>query len=105
MKPSEYKYGTTTYNNRYFPNGLVSLLLLLFLIPWNVNAAEQESLSANKTASTESITSEGCQLDYGYFKNDTDPKCYPLDSIGIPPPKDKVFCAALGCPYNPPDLG
>jgi hypothetical protein len=81
---------------------LVSLLLLLSLIPWNVNS---EPLPANKTAATESITSEGCQPDHGYFKNDTDPKCYPLDSIGIPPPKDKVFCAALGCPYNPPDLG
>ena len=83
---------------------LISLLLLLNSKPWNVNAGQQESPSANKTSATERITSEGCQPDYGYFKNDTDPKCYPLDSIGMPPPKDKVFCAALCCPYNPPAL-
>lgn len=72
---------------------------------WDVNAARQESNSANKTTAAEGITSEGCQSGYGYFKNDSDPKCYLMGSIGIPPPEDKVFCAALGCPYNPPDLG
>jgi uncharacterized protein len=73
--------------------------------PYYVSAAQQESNSVNKTDALEGITSEGCQSGYGYFENDTNPECYPIGSIGIPPPKDKMFCAALGCPYNPPDLG
>jgi hypothetical protein len=84
---------------------LVSFFLLLSAIPWE-SAGQENSSATNKTTSAnEGITSEGCQTGYGYFKNDTNPSCYPIDSIGVPPPKDKVFCSELGCPYNPPDLG
>jgi hypothetical protein len=85
---------------------LMSLLLLLFTTPWEISGAQDDSSATNKTTSpNENISSEGCQTGYGYFKNDTNPSCYPIDSIGVPPPKDKVFCSALGCPYNPPALG
>ena len=30
--------------------------------------------------------------------------CEPLDKIGDAPPQKRGFCAALGCPYNPPNL-
>ncbi len=85
---------------------LLSFFLLLFATPWEINAAQEGSAATNKSASAdEGISSEGCQTGYGYFENDTNPSCYPIDSIGLPAPKDKVFCSALGCPYNPPDLG
>ncbi len=84
---------------------LMSFFLLLSATPWEINAAQEGSSATNKIASAnEGITSEGCQTSYGYFKNDTNPTCYPIDSIGVPPPKDKVFCSALGCPYNSLDL-
>jgi hypothetical protein len=49
-------------------------------------------------------TSEGCAEGWGYYVDDPNPICEPLDAIGEGPPKDLAFCAALGCPYNPPNL-
>jgi hypothetical protein len=46
--------------------------------------------------------SKGCSEGWGYYVNDPDPICEPLDKIGEGPPPDQAFCAALGCPYNPP---
>jgi hypothetical protein len=40
----------------------------------------------------------------GYLVDDPDPICEPLDKIGEDPPQETGFCAALGCPYNPPNL-
>lgn len=47
-------------------------------------------------------SSEGCGEGWGYYANDPNPICEPLDKIGQGPPPDQAFCAALGCPYNPP---
>lgn len=47
-------------------------------------------------------SSEGCGEGYGYYVGDPNPICEPLDKIGQGPPPDQAFCAALGCPYNPP---
>ena len=55
-------------------------------------------------ASSQSTSSEGCSDGYGYYTNDPDPICEPLDKIGKGPPPNTVFCTALGCPYNPPNL-
>lgn len=50
------------------------------------------------------IVTKGCAEGLGYHTNDSNPRCYPLDSIGEGPPEGTAYCAALGCPYNPPDL-
>lgn len=55
-------------------------------------------------ASSQSTSSEGCGEGYGYYTDDPDPICEPLDKIGKGPPPNTVFCTALGCPYNPPNL-
>ena len=55
-------------------------------------------------ASSQSTSSEGCSEGYGYYTDDPDPICEPLDKIGKGPPPNTVFCTALGCPYNPPNL-
>jgi len=55
-------------------------------------------------ASSQSTSSEGCGEGYGYYTDDPDPICEPLDKIGESPPPNTVFCTALGCPYNPPNL-
>jgi hypothetical protein len=47
-------------------------------------------------------SSEGCGEGFGYHVDDPSPICEPLDKIGKGPPPDMAFCAALGCPYNPP---
>ena len=49
-------------------------------------------------------SSEGCSEGWGYYVDDPNPICEPLDKIGQGPPPDQAFCAALGCPYNPPNL-
>ncbi|MGB8641906.1 MAG: hypothetical protein WCD28_06435 [Nitrososphaeraceae archaeon] len=46
-------------------------------------------------------SSEGCAEGWGYKSDDPTPICEPLDKMEGPPP-DMAFCAALGCPYNPP---
>ena len=48
------------------------------------------------------ISSSGCGEGYGYNANDPNPVCEPLDRISKGLPPDQAFCAALGCPYNPP---
>jgi hypothetical protein len=81
----------------------ISIIYLdLLLISFNLALASTTSNSTNSTS--RETTSEGCGTGFGYYKDDNDPKYYPLDKIGHPPPEDIVFCAALGCPYNPPDL-
>ena len=47
-------------------------------------------------------SSKGCAEGWGYKADDPTPICEPLDKIGEGPLPDKAFCAALGCPYNPP---
>jgi hypothetical protein len=47
-------------------------------------------------------SSKGCGAGWGYYIDDPNPICEPLDKIGEGPPPDMAFCAALGCPYNPP---
>jgi hypothetical protein len=49
-------------------------------------------------------TSKGCAEGWGYYVDNPSPICEPLDKIGEGPPPDMAFCAALGCPYNPPNL-
>jgi hypothetical protein len=51
-----------------------------------------------------STSSKGCAEGWGYYVDDPDPVCEPLDKIGQGPSQDVGFCAALGCPYNPPNL-
>jgi hypothetical protein len=41
---------------------------------------------------------------WGYYVDDPDPICEPLEKMGEDPPQNVGFCAALGCPYNPPNL-
>lgn len=50
------------------------------------------------------IITKGC-FGGGYHK-DRPKICFPIENgeLEIEPPKDVSFCAALGCPYNPPDL-
>jgi hypothetical protein len=55
-------------------------------------------------ASGPATSSKGCAEGWGYYVGDSDPICEPLDKIGEGPPQDMGFCAALGCPYNPPNL-
>jgi hypothetical protein len=51
---------------------------------------------------TPPISSKGCGEGWGYYVDDPNPICEPIDKIGQGPPPDQAFCAALGCPYNPP---
>jgi hypothetical protein len=47
-------------------------------------------------------SSKGCGEGFGYNVDDPNPICEPIDKIRQGPPLDMAFCAALGCPYNPP---
>jgi hypothetical protein len=81
--------------------GVVALLLLLLLLLLSsfIVAYVYSSLSSNH-----SISSIGWNEGYGFYVDDPDPICEPLGKIGEGPPQDAPFCAALGCPYNPPEL-
>src|SRR5688500_6765294 len=97
-------------------NIIVVLLLMLFTFPVfiSTSAAVYATTSSNNSTNSTSagqptnqnlatITSKGCGEGYGYYADDPNPICEPLDSIGQGPPPDQAFCAALGCPYNPPN--
>lgn len=77
---------------------VVALLLLLLLLLLSSIIVYASSLSNHSTSS------KGCGEGYGYYVDDPDPICEPLGKIGEGPPQDALFCAALGCPYNPPEL-
>lgn len=50
------------------------------------------------------IITKGCPDDYGYYE-DEKWICTPINDNGeleTEPPEDTAFCAALGCPWNPP---
>ena len=79
----------------------IVLLLFLLSLPSLVNPITYASSSSS--SSSHSISSKGCGEGYGYYMDDPDPICEPFDRIGKGPP-NSVFCTALGCPYNPPDL-
>lgn len=83
-------------------NTIVLLLFLLSLSSLLVNPITYASSSSS--SSSHSISSKGCGEGYGYYMDDPDPICEPFDRIGKGPPPNTVFCNALGCPYNPPDL-
>lgn len=76
----------------------------------NDNNGDEEDNNNNEEIELEQrITGKGCGGDaskVGYYIDDPNPKCYPIVD-GKPdttPPEGYAFCAALGCPYNPPDL-
>lgn len=52
------------------------------------------------------ILTDGC-FGGGYYKDDPNPKCHPINDDGeleTEPPKDTAPCTALGCLYNPPNV-
>jgi hypothetical protein len=91
-------------------NIIVVLLLMLFTFPVFISTSAAVYATFNSTNSTSigqlnqdlTVTSKGCGEGYGYYADDPNPICEPLDKIGHGPPPDMAFCAALGCPYNPP---
>jgi hypothetical protein len=90
-------------------NIIVSLLLSLFTllvfssIPVAYATSNNTStILAVQPVQDQNITSKGCGEGYGYVIEDPTPICEPVDKIGQGPPPDQAFCAALGCPYNPP---
>jgi len=83
-------------------NTIVLLIFLLLLSSLPVIPTTYASSSSS--SSNHSISSKGCGEGYGYYMDDPDPICEPFDRIGKGPPPNTVFCTALGCPYNPPDL-
>lgn len=68
------------------------------------NANATNANTTTNDSHKEIITSKGCAEGLGYHVNDPNPRCYPLDAIGEEPPEGTMYCAALGCPWNPPDL-
>ena len=89
--------------NPNFRACVVTLLLLLSVSSTVVYASSPPS-STSSSPSPPPTSSKGCAEGWGYYADDPDPTCEPLDKIGEGPPKDLGFCAALGCPYNPPNL-
>jgi hypothetical protein len=81
----------------------ITLLLLLFLLLLS-SSLSSVCLTIYASSSSDSISSEGCDKGHGYYADDPDPICEPFDRIGKGPPPNTVFCSALGCPYNPPNL-
>jgi hypothetical protein len=80
---------------------MIALSLLLLLLSLSVSPI---IVYASLSSSNHSTSLEGCSEGYGYYVDDPDPICEPLDRIGEGPPPNTVFCSALGCPYNPPNL-
>lgn len=89
--------------NSIFRACVVALLLVLSVSSIIAYASSPPS-STSTSPSPPPISSKGCAEGWGYNVDDPDPICEPLDKIGEGPPKDVGFCAALGCPYNPPNL-
>lgn len=81
---------------------LVALLLLSIVSSTVAYASTPPSSSSSP--SSPPTSSKGCAKGWGYYVDDPDPICEPLDKIKEGPPQDVGFCAALGCPYNPPNL-
>jgi len=80
---------------------MIALSLLLLLLSLLVSPL---IAYASLSSSNHSTSSEGCSEGYGYYVDNPDPICEPLDKIGKGPPPNTMFCSALGCPYNPPSL-
>jgi hypothetical protein len=75
------------------------------LLPEEPEEPIEEEESVGGIESFEIIT-DGC-FGGGYYADDSNPRCYPIKKNGelqTEPPEDQVFCAALGCFFNPPDL-
>jgi hypothetical protein len=81
---------------------VVTILLLLLLS--SVSSIVVYASNLSSSSSSPSTSSKGCAEGWGYYVDDPDPVCEPLDKIGQGPSQDVGFCAALGCPYNPPNL-
>lgn len=68
-------------------------------------APPDENEGGNESAEQElEIRIEGCPEGYGYHK-DGPYLCYPIEDgeLNTEPPQG-AYCAALGCPYNPPSI-
>ena len=83
---------------------MIKALLLLFSLLLSSSLSSVSPIIYASSSSSDSISSEGCGEGHGYYTDDPDPICEPFDRIGKGPPPDTVFCSALGCPYNPPNL-
>jgi hypothetical protein len=86
------------------PNFRACVVTLLLLLSVSSTVAYASSPPSSTSSSPPPTSSKGCADGWGYYADDPDPICEPLDKIGEGPPKDLGFCAALGCPYNPPNL-
>jgi hypothetical protein len=82
---------------------MIKTLSLLFLLFLSLSLSSVGPI-IYASSSSDSISSEGCGEGHGYYTDDPDPICEPFARIGKGPPPDTVFCSALGCPYNPPNL-
>jgi hypothetical protein len=76
---------------------LATITALAYATTTNMTVTEQPE--QNRT-----VTSKGCGEGWGYYVDNPNPICEPLDKLGEGPQNNTTFCAALGCPYNPPDL-
>ena len=104
IRVSEKRLTEFDFTEAYFRKKVVSVIalsLLLLLLSLSVSPI---IAYASLSSSNHSTSSEGCSEGYGYYVDDPDPICEPLDKIGKGPPPNTVFCSALGCPYNPPNL-
>jgi hypothetical protein len=92
------------FTEGYFRKKAVSMIALSLLLLLLSLSASPIVAYASLSVSNHSTSSEGCSEGHGYYIDDPDPICEPLDKIGKGPPPNTVFCSALGCPYNPPNL-
>jgi hypothetical protein len=83
---------------------VLTLIVIITILEYTTSAFAATTTSPEESEQDRTITSEGCAEGWGYFVDDPDPICEPIDKIGEGPPSNKGFCAALGCPYNPPSL-
>lgn len=84
---------------------LLLTLIVIFTIPiYATTAFAASTTPPEESEQDRTITSEGCAEGWGYYVDNPNPICEPIDKIGEGPPSNKGFCAALGCPYNPPNL-
>jgi hypothetical protein len=92
------------FTEAYFTNKVVFMIALSFLLLLPSLSISPIIAYASLLSTDHSTSSEGCREGFGYYVDDPDPICEPLDKIGKGPPPNTVFCSSLGCPYNPPNL-
>jgi hypothetical protein len=85
-------------------SSLLTLIVITAIPEYGTFVFAASTTSPEESEQDRTITSDGCAEGWSYYVDNPNPIYEPIDKIGKGPPPNKGFCAALGCPYNPPNL-